>query len=189
VFFGRGQQQRRQQTKLYIIHTHSYIIYKYERGFRFMVHHHHYNQRPFSSRPPQGFFSFIIITILLLFSLPFLALVFVCVYLCTYDSVCIPFQVYTASRVNTRRSLVIFGTLTQTHKHTRATRRPGPVLQFVLPMSYITAICSSIVPAEIVFIPWFDLVFIHSYTMEVVIRVLLMVKIGYSYSRILDIIH
>jgi len=87
VFFGRGQQQRRQQTKLYIIHTsHSYIIYKYKRGFRFMVHHHHYNQRPFSSRPPQGFFSFIIITILLLFSLPFHALVCVCVYLrlCVY---------------------------------------------------------------------------------------------------------
>lgn len=42
-----------------------------------------------------------------------------CVY--TYDSVCIPFQVCTASRVNTRRSLVIFGTLTQTQIHTRAT--------------------------------------------------------------------
>jgi len=102
----------------YTLYTHTHIIYK--RGFRFMVHHHYYNQRPFSSRPPQGFFSFIIITILLLFSLPFLTLVFMCVYMWL---VCIPFQVYTASRVNTRRSLVIFGTLTQIQ--TYINERPG----------------------------------------------------------------
>lgn len=110
----------RQNYTLYT-HAHYIYMYKYKRCFRFMVHHHHYNQRPFSSRPPQGFFSFIIITPFF----PSFPHAYVCVCVCAYDSVCIPFQVCTASWVNTRRSLVIFGTLTQTQTHTRATWSTG----------------------------------------------------------------
>lgn len=92
-----------------------------------MVHHHYYNQRPFSSRPPQGFFSFIIITILLLFSLPFLALVLICVY-CIYIYIYIyKTCVYTVSslyRKSSEHTSLISHfqyAYTDTNIHTRAT--------------------------------------------------------------------
>jgi len=90
-----------------------------KRGFRFMVHHHHYNQRPFSSQPPQGFFQLYYYYNITPF-FPFLAYVFlcVCVWLHVHMYVCIPFQVYTTSRVNTRRPLVNFGIRSHSCKHT-----------------------------------------------------------------------
>lgn len=119
MFFGRGQQQRRQQTKLYIIHT---LIYKH--GFRFMVHHHYYNQRPFSSWPPQGFFSFIIITILLLFSLPFFALVLMCVCIHIYIYMTCVYTVSSLYRKSSEHTSLISHfqyAYTDTNIHTRAT--------------------------------------------------------------------
>lgn len=116
VFFGRGQQQRRQQTKLYIIDTHLYISTASGSWFiiTIIIRGHSPLGRPkvFSVLLLLQYYSFF----------PSFPRARFNVYIYIYI-VCIPFQVNTASRVNTRRSLVIFSMLTQIQIYTHGRLR------------------------------------------------------------------